>query len=321
MHEDLYEQKNSGMLGVHGNIGFSTAFHGFHMEVGCKPGSGCCVGDDGAGGFKEDPNERFVPHLQIAGTISVKKATLLPPLLESDTEQIAKFVKRRFTRNHDGITIGFLLAFPSFASAFGISDEYHNSTDDDEATQIMKFIGQVGSFFWDIFHKGYLEPEEYRLVRMTLGIVYKKFRLPQRGSLPGYHHDAFSDGLLLLAVPSLETDYALEDWAEHLWSTTSQQWALLPMQLGNPLPPPYETGRYFETRSGAFINALEDVGCIKKVRMMTEWVEVNETNRRLFRLSFDTGNRSYLCQYLDHYPIWFDSYLSNQYRSPLVFWN
>jgi hypothetical protein len=317
MHEDMYVQKNSGMLGVHGNIGFSTAYHAFHMEVGIKKDSGCCVGDDGAGAPIEDPSIRFIPHIQLAGTMSVKKSTILPPLQEFETEQVAKFVKRRLTRNHDGISIGFLLAFPSFASAFDIKDQYHSHIDEDRTDIILKFIGQVSSLFWDLFQKGWMEPEEQRLLELTLTIVYRRLGLPHKGCLPGSRHADFREGIPM-AVPSLTTNVSMEDWAEALWSSTSQRWTLLPMTLGNPCPPPYCQGMFFESKAGAFVNALEDIGCLRKVRMMTEWVEVNETNRRLFRNSFDSTNRVYQYQYLDVCPRWFELSLAEFYRVPTL---
>lgn len=316
--DDRYTQRNSGMLGVPGNIGFSTAFHGFHAEAGIKKGTGCGVGDDALGGMKEDPRERFVPHIKLIGDLQEAKVDILPPLHEHEIEQISKFVKRRFTRSHYGITIGLLYAFPGFADVFGLHDSYHTLREDPPDKIIARFAGQVGSFFWDLHATGYIEPMEYDLINHLLKKVYAKLGLDSHGSLPGRKHRDFREGMMF-AVPPLNFDFCFNDWAEWLWDNAIERWSLLPVFLGPLLVPPFIPGMSFIASEGGMLNVLDDLKCVKIGRMITEWVEVSVTNRRLFRSFLSGEKRSYQCQYLEFVPVWFDDVFSIYERVPMHF--
>jgi hypothetical protein len=309
------EMKNSGPLGVHGNIGLSTAYHGFHAEAAIERGSGCGVGDDCLGALKEDPTIRFFHHMKLIGDIAVEKADILPPMTEDIFEQVTKFVKRRFTRSHDGISIGILYAFPSLAGVFGLSDEYHTIIDMPLDARISRFCMQVGSFFWDLHATGWVDEDSYQLVVRILTLCYKTLNLDTRGSLPGRRHPAFTEGMMF-AVPPIMFDFTSVDWSEYLWDTTSEKFALLPLQLGETVIPPYEEGLWFHCTEGPLLNILEDVGCIKKGRMLTEWLKVDVTNRRVFRSFLESSRRTFACQYLSHVPEWLDEVLYSYVDAP-----
>lgn len=302
---------NSGLLGVPGNIGLSTAFHAFHIEAAVVDGTGCCVGDDGLGGCEEDPRYRLVPHLRLIGDLQEEKVTMMAPLREYDFEQVGKFLKRRLSRTHDGLTLGLLYAFPDLANVFEISDQYHTIQNIPRHERIAKFAGQVGAFFWDLHATGYVDDEDKVLLRTVLCLAYRKFGLDNRGSLPGRRHDDFETGMML-AIPPLFFDPSQEDWAEYLWDSTSERYAELPISLGPTLIPDYLPGLEFEANAGGMINVLEDVGCVQKIRLMTQLVEVNVTNRRLFRSFLSCESRAYFCRYTDFEPSWFRDVFSDE---------
>jgi hypothetical protein len=311
-------QKNSGMLGVHGNIGFSTAFHGFHLEAGVKKGAGCSVGDDALGAMTEDPRIRFIPHMALIGDVHVDKTEILRPLKEDESLQVAKFVKRRLERTHDGISLGYLFSFPALADVFSVRDEYHTTTDRGRAHMISKFISQVGAFFWDIHAIGVLNQEELMLIRRVLMRCYSVLGLPFRGSLPGAKHPAFEDRLLMAVPPLLDFDPETEDWAEALWDKAVERYALLPQDLGPLIIPQYEEGREFIANEGGMLNVLEDIGVIEKMRMQLEWVETSVTNRRRFRSFLAGEKRSFRVRYLSFCPSWFDDVFSDYSVHPYM---
>jgi hypothetical protein len=307
------EQKismNSGLLGVPGNIGLSTAFHGFHIEAAVVDGTGCCVGDDGLGGSEDDPRYRLIPHLQLIGDLQLEKVTIMAPLREYDFEQVGKFLKRRLSRSRDGISLGLLFAFPNLTLAFPVSDAYHTISDEPRCDRIAKFVGQVGSFFWDLHAIGFLDPDDKQLLRTVLCLAYRRLGLSPHGSLPGKKHEAFETGMMF-AVPPLFFDPSSEDWAEYLWDTTNEKFAELPISLGPTLIPDFLEGMEFDANAGGMINVLEDVGCVVKLRMMTELVGVSITNRRRFRSFLSCESRSYRCRYTDYCPSWFRDILSD----------
>lgn len=314
--EKTSRMANSGPLGVHGNIGFSTAFHAFHAEAAISKGTGCGVGDDMMGGIKEDPELRLLPHLRMIGDIQETKADILPPLSMDMDYQVSKFVKRRLTRTYQGITLGILYAFPSLADVYGVSDEYHTVQIPERPQLIARFCAQVGAFFWDVYHTGYLQDEERQLIDQVLRGVYSRLGLSHLGSLPGRKHPDFVDRMMF-AVPPLYCDIVHQDWAEYLWDSAPERIAVVPTTPGNPLLPPFEPDLEFTCTEGGLMNVLEDIGSLVKIRMLTEWVEVNETNRRRFRAFLEGGNHTYLCRYIGVAPSWIDDVSYSYYTRPL----
>jgi hypothetical protein len=308
---ELLYQQNSGMLGVPGNIGLSTAFHGFHLEAAVKEGTGCSVGDDALGATKENPKEKLIPHIQLIGELQEEKVTIMPPMREYDYEQIGKFLKRRFSRTQYGVELGLLFAFPSFAPVFNVEDGYHTLQKDDLPSRIAKFTGQVGSFFWDLHAIGFLDPDDKELLRVILSVAYRKLDLNPNGSLPGRKHKDFTEHMMF-AVPPIYFDPTTEDWAEYLWDHTNEKYAELPISLGPSLIPDFQPFLEFEANAGGLINVLEDVGCIEKLRLMTQIVEVDITNRRLFRSFLSCETRAYRCRYTVYQPPWFRSVFSDE---------
>jgi len=214
--------------------------------------------------------------------------------------------------------LGQAFAFPGLADVFELRDEYHTSTPGDEAARVLKFVGQVGSFMWSFHGQPALFEEEYEVVRQIFGVCYRKLGLNPRGSLPGHKHRSFGEGLPL-AVPPISVDFCSYDWAEYLWDNAVERWALLPVATGPILLPPYEEGLLFSVSEGALVNVLEDLSCLQKIRMVTEWLEVSVTNKRSFRLCLSRSPRTYLCRYLDHCPAWFSDVASSKERVPMYY--
>jgi hypothetical protein len=305
------------MLGVHANIGFSTGFHGFHLECGSIKGSGCSEGDDALSGLKEDPRLRYIKHLNLIGKVHPEKVTILEPLTLEEPVQVAKFIKRRLTRSYDGITMNYLASFPSLADVFEIEDGFHTSRRKETSKVIGKFVGQVGAFFWELHASHMLDEDEYMLIDRVLGHCYKRLRLRQSGSLPGIQHPAF-DGYMPFAVPPLRFRYDQEDWSEYLWDNTNESYCVLPQDLGPISIPPYEEDLVFDATEGALLNILEDIGCVEKRGIRTEMVATSFGNRRLFRSFLSGQRRSFRCKYLDFCPPWFDRVFSDYQACPFV---
>jgi len=313
---ERYRSKNSGLLGVLGNIGYSTAFHGFHLSAVAKKDTGVSLGDDAGAGMNEDPRHRLVPHIKLIGDLADEKVDILPPLEYDFQEQMTKFVKRRFTRSSDGITIGILHAFPNTASVFGVRDSYHTILPETDEDRLYKFVGQVGAFLWDIFATESLENEEIIVITEMLTRCYKKLGLNTRGSLPGKPHRLFKHGLKI-AVPPLGYDYSAYDWAEYLWDYALETHALIPSAVGPTSPPDYLEGHMFDCTDSPFLQVLVDVGCVEKIEPIEEWVEVCETNRRLFRKYLQGHKSAFRCRYLSFCPDWFDDLFTSKYYSPI----
>lgn len=317
--DEQFRQQNSGMLGVPGNIGFSTAFHGFHAEAGLKKGTSCNVGDDGLGGLKEDPRNRFIPHLRLIGGIHDEKATIFPPISEIDMPQVFKFVKRRFTRSTHGVSLDYLYSFPPLAEILGVTDDYHTVRPIGLDDLITRFSGQVGAMLWDVHHHGNLDADEYRLLDQVLGAIYVKLGLSVHGSLPGRRHPAFTEGMMF-AVPPLFFDYVQNDWAEYLWDHARETTVSLPLSMGPLEIPSFEPGLEFNVSEGAMVNVLEDIGALEKLRMLREVMEVSETNRRVFRNFLSGTRRTYRCRFTSICPSWIDDLYGENFKRSSVYY-
>jgi len=307
------EQKNSGMLGVPGNIGFSTAQHAFHVSPATKEiTSAVILGDDGLAVVSEDPALRFIPHLNIIGSAHPDKADNLPPLTE--WRAVTKFVKRRMTRTSYGLEIDRLEFFPNLAPVFGIQDDFHTVRDNTKAEIILKFISQVGAYLWSIFQYGYLDDNERTLIRMILCYCYKRLHLPFNGSLPGYCHE-WIDGYMPLCVPPLNYSYETEDWSEVVWERSTMRFMRLPLEGDYGFHSFEYIGQEVVLSQSPLVQVLVDLDCLKREHLMTEMVEVAETNKRRFQSMFTRPSpKTYTYRYIDIPPSWFSDLIRGPYN-------
>lgn len=298
-------QKNSGMLGVPGNIGFSTCFHAFHAGYAAKePDAGVGVGDDAMVPVKDHPSETLVPHMQLIGTLHPEKVDIFFPRVEEIDIQISKFLKRRFTLSDSGLSIDILPSFPNLAPVFGIKDEFHTVHFGDRSEIIMKFLGQVASFLWTLPSLMQFYDEDTELIQRIFCLAYRRLGLPFNGRLPGFKHDAFAERVPL-CIPPLFYDYS-EDWSEVLWNRSDQKIFVGPLQIGQTFPPEFTfVGECFVASDSRFLQAMIDIGCIKKLRSLREEFLVEESNKRVFQnLIRGQSIDSFVCQYSDTPPSW-----------------
>jgi len=82
-------------------------------------------------------------------------------------------------------------------------------------------------------------------------------------------------------------------------------------------PPDYLEGHMFDCTDSPFLQVLVDVGCVEKIEPIEEWVEVCETNRRLFRKYLQGHKSAFRCRYLSFCPDWFDDLFTSKYYSPI----
>jgi len=301
---EVMEQKNSGMLGVPGNIGFSTCEHAFHAGYATKdPTSGVGIGDDAIGLVKEHPEDKLVPHMNLIGTLEKSKVDIFYPRNEDLDTQVSKFVKRRFTFSEAGLSIDRLPDFPNLAVVFGVKDEFHTVLSQDRTEVIFKFLGQVGSFLWQLQSLDFTD-EDCELVVRIFSLCYKKLGLPVHGSLPGYRHHSFRD-YIPVCIPPIIFDYS-QDWSEVLWERTDSTVCMLPLLTGDVLVPDYfESTRSFKATDSKMLQVLIDLGCVEKIRALKELVRVEESNHRRFQL-YMLGRQPQLfqCRYVKPPPEW-----------------
>lgn len=279
----VFQQQN-GMLGVAGNIGFSTACHGSVMEK--AQGSGVCVGDDGLKITKIPPMVELIPIITTLGEIELSKFGIIAP---QTMEQALRFVKRRLSRDAYGqITIDKLFNFP--ISAY-IDEVYGHRTVPPGLTDLDRYIKigtQTGKLLWDVNALSPLvSDEDYELLIRTINIAYQYMGIPRTG--------IYSGGTITLNshkypfyhfIPSLvdsfgmDLDFRSEDWLDEMlrhWPSHGIRAQVYAPTFIPPLPSVDET--IFVTRNRCW-KALEDLGLVTLKPVYETFHHPNEDHRR-----------------------------------------
>lgn len=284
-----FEQQNSGMLGVAGNIGFSTALHGYVMGMKVDSDKGVCVGDDAKASWSHgDPRNVLVPHMSRLGRIHPEKFGIEPP----GSEGPYRFLKRGWWRSYTGLWRDFLIDPVILPLIDGRLPAGRTPPPDfTTKSRIDRCIKQIGKMLWDVLDKttlGY-EIHEIDLLEHFLKTIYKILDIPFGGAVPGqYFRRPRSKEIasLDLFVPSLQfEDYdpRYKDWLEFL--VTTQDWSMIRIPLLAPrvLPIPVFQGEEITSTKSLFWSAMEDLEYIETEMVFEVITVLNEANLRRIR--------------------------------------
>jgi hypothetical protein len=282
---------NSGPLGVHGNIGFSTTVHGLNTASIAKSfNASAVIGDDVLAIIDEDPEEMELERrVRLLGEIPADKFGKYELPDEWVEDRGWKFVKRPLRINQDGIWIGEQLNLPILAYVFRLESKNRKFFRDDSYDKILhRFAGQVSAFLWELQKcDAQVQSESLPLLKAYLSRGYHQLGLDIKGALPGKVVRKNTDkAVLSCAVPSIQFDEynpILVDWAEELWDRVPQTYAKLPINAGCDIFPEYFEDQYCTGTGSKLFSVLSDLGHVEKGRVHVEWVKVNETNKRRFR--------------------------------------
>jgi hypothetical protein len=283
---ELYASMNSGLLGVHGNIGFSTSLHGLVICKECGKKRCVCVGDDGLGITSEDPSISLIPAISKLGILAPEKFGQLGP---GDDQRFIKFLKRKLMRVGDTFTLSILLNFPICAyidGDCGIRDVPLKFSMED---RMFKFATHVSELLWDLErYREQLTEDDITIAMMFLHNAYVYNKLPTGGLFPG------STIQLVTDEPPVELSYTLPcirdyhpregDWIDFMVRNAPSTFFKGPVYT-----PIYEydtpqIGSHVLPES-AYLSALEDLGFVE-TKKISEWILVEgaTTVRALSRM-------------------------------------
>jgi len=284
-----YRQENNGMLGVAGNIGFSTSTHGIETCKICGP-SGCvCVGDDAMGIQPYHPEVELIPHMSKLGYIHPDKNSYLAPYDEGPF----KFIKRAMSRDESGrFYLDYLLNLP--ISAYVDFKFGHRNTPPDLTTYdcMKKTAVAVGSLLWSIYNLRAIEDMDILTsavheLHPFLREVYLSCSFPMGGSLPGsLLRIGGLERQTTFAIPSIRFESynpADEDWLEFLFNSLDQVFFSIPILSERFLVRKPEPG---ETVYGPITTGLkfaEDFGYVEITELREVIVGLSESNQRRIR--------------------------------------
>lgn len=285
--DDVYfRQQNSGMLGVAGNIGLSTALHGMIAAKANGPDYTVCVGDDAIAMSYLPPEDSIIPHIQELGIIQYDKFSILRPCQEG----FFKFLKRRFTRTQDYVWLSSLFSIPIFPTIDGKVPPLRTAPIRfEEYDRVHATVSHIGQLLWDISNQAYLvSDEDMEVISIFCSQAYRMLGLNMKGGLPG-SHITLSGRLEIIkfAIPPIrfqDYDPRVTDWAEYLYESHPDRVMLLPMVCPYEILPDIDKGASGTCTKSKWIRVLEDIGCIE-TKPVWELIEVlDEENLRRFRM-------------------------------------
>lgn len=267
----LFRQQNSGMLGVAGNIGFSTGNHGYVLLETVGPDKGVCVGDDAFGIGRDKPDDEIIPAMSELGPIHRDKFGCLDP----GEEGPFRFLKRAFYRNPDGSFFKEeLLVFPLAPFIDGDMDHRDVFGDCSLESRIFKVVTAVGQLLWAIHgHPDDYTGRDLDEIHHYLRATYMFLGIPRSGFLPGYIlHLEGVPTTMRFAAPSINfLDYSplLIDWVDWLCITSTQPDVIVPCYGPAFIPNKPSKGETIIVTMDRFWTALEDIELVK-MRKLSE---------------------------------------------------
>jgi len=281
-------QVNSGMLGVPGNIGFSTALHGLVICRVCGVGKCVCVGDDALGITSLPPSASLLHPLSQIGNIHPDKFGIITPHAR---ERRIKFLKRSLGIDGDQLNMNFLLNFPVANYIDGDSCGRDAPIDFSMEARMFKVSAHTASLLWDIRERRVsIGDEDVELVMDFLYAAYRYMRLPTRGMMPGQTLRFSKDGELCdlkvaFIVPPIKGYDAREvDWLEWFIRNTTTLYFLgtiyIPRESDVEV---LKAGDELVMPEGTWLSALEDLGFVETTAIK-EWLLVLDVgNARVLR--------------------------------------
>jgi len=283
--------RNSGLLGVPGNIGFSMALHGYVTGLIVGPNA-VCVGDDAIALTQEDPSINLIPQIQALGIIQKEKFQILEPRANEGRTCSSKFLKRKLTATLDGYTLGSLFSFTALPPVLGLMEPSRRSNISSDSDRVKKVVFDLGRILWELMSIEDVTDMDLKLISNFYSFFYRRFQLPFHGALPGTHRSPlYRDGLQAIpyCIPPVFFDHfdpRILDWAEFVYDTSRDGVFRMPSYYhGRIKADRYDLypGNSFVVAGGRIWTALEDLGYVE-VEEMASMVSTTIENRRRFLL-------------------------------------
>lgn len=287
----------NGMLGVQGNIGFSTLLHGIVIIVALGMSDlGNIVGDDAAIVFWTRMRRMIENVIGLLGICELSKAQSW--VIDIAREQYGEvssswhFLKRPINVNVEyGLDLGILPAFPLLVYAFGPTSNLRTDLGSSK-DRLYSFISNLSAFFWQIHSiSDQISENDVEFILTILRPAYRSLGLSFQGRLTGWYSNLIGEDIML-AVPALNVGSITSPWDEYLWDTTLDDQISLPRTSYETVLPPrfVAVGQEFEGTVHRILTIGEDLGFLKRsVRRVT--VRKDESVKWLFKAILKSQTR------------------------------
>jgi hypothetical protein len=276
-----FEQQNSGMLGVPGNIGFSTACHGAVIATVVDTDKSVCVGDDGEAADPDDPDDILIPTISRLGSINRTKFQIVAPYDEGPM----KFMKRGLWREKHHLSTNILITLPTPAYVDGITGNRTIPPDFSLKARYKKTVIAVGSLLWSIrLNEMDLDEKDLALFRLYMDEIYNLMHLPYGGALRNHALIPGTTDTVDAFVPPLPDkntyDIRKDDWEEFLFDANMDEHMMLPVLTEEfQIPCPMEGDSVYVSDS-RYWRVLEAMGYVKRTKIRERRKLDDEQNRR-----------------------------------------
>lgn len=311
--QSILQQQNSGMLGVPGNIGFSTALHGFVAQTCSEVNKTVCVGDDALCCTQDV--EHVLETISSLGNLSLDKtSTLLPPRDELVTRR-SKFLKRPFMRDIDGLYLDLLISLPVIPLIDGYVPPLRSSFLDTATLKdrIWKISSQVSSIYDTCFtHSFDIVDYEMKILLHYIFLIYQFLGLSSSGRVNGWTYkqpDSDEEFYMNFMLPPCHSffDPRVEDWIDHLLDNVQDRLITIP-RLDDRIPLPSTYMPFFYCTAHPLLTRAEDIQVIRMVRVEETIELLTEADRRKvkewIRGSVDRFAVYEIHAQVDHFPSW-----------------
>jgi hypothetical protein len=223
------EHNKSGMLGVYGNIVWSTALHGIFLTfVTGEFDLSNVVGDDAQALLNkmEWSALDFISTLRLIGNINEERTEFWMTGYHAEDSTGWQFLKRPFDRLGNHLYTGLLFDIPLAVYVCPEDDGVHSADLGSFRDRVKAFIMQTCRLL-DRLHiyECHLSEEELDFALGYLTTCYRELRLPPEGSLPPFSHSQMK-GALHLAIPILHRESIARPWldvlARRIWPYLSR---------------------------------------------------------------------------------------------------
>lgn len=281
-------QMNSGMLGVAGNIGFSTALHGYVTARECGDHRSVCVGDDALAITSSDPTTNIIVSLRPLGNIHPEKFGIIFP---GQTGGYIKFLKRRFERHGSAFLMSVLLNLPPLPYMDGQTGHRTIPSKFSKIDRIKKISTQIGALYWELKALGPLviDRDDVRIIMILIREIYEFMSIPRFGRLSGSYLKVDGKNIHIhFSIPPCYGFIPTEtDWLEYMFDINPQMFFELPVvaKRMTSYPLMYK-GEEIALPESPFLSALEDMGYVE-IKPIFEYLYLAEQeNRRKVKVLF-----------------------------------
>lgn len=310
-----FYQHNSGMLGIQGNIAFSTLLHAINLTAAIDNVDLCkVVGDDAIVVHDDEwrPLDYIIRVVNLLGEVAPEKFCSWSCYEQSQKEfpDTWNYCKRPISVTMDGIQTGILFDIPNPAYAFNLEDKHHRPLGGLQ-DRIYSFTIQVSSFIRATrLHLDILTDFEWKLIQEVILKCYKKLMLPFDGSLPGFYH-AGLEKELKLTIPPTYDEVLYEGWEDSLWKNVGSVGFIAPETSEHALWPDFYRHRQqtFRVTKHRLVTMLEDFGYGESEQVLRYYTTDRIEDKRAWRRLVHGYRQVYEFTFLLDAPDWYNDVL------------